>query len=58
MLKGKKCHLMRHPYLTLAILGLAVTGAVTITNSVRSFISDKSRCVGNMMKSVRGDENI
>lgn len=58
MLKGKKCHIMRHPYLTLTILGLAVTGAVTITNGIRGFLGDKTRCLGNMMKSVRGDENI
>ena len=58
MFKGKKSHIMRHPYLTLAVLGLAVTGAVTITNSIRGFISDKTRCLGNMVKSVRMDDNM
>jgi hypothetical protein len=58
MLKGKKCHIMRHPYLTLAVLGLAATGAVAITNRVRGFLTDKTRCVGNMVKSIRMDENI
>ena len=58
MFCGKKSRIMRHPYLTLAVLGLAVAGAITITNNVRDFISDKSRCVGNMVKSVKGNENI
>ena len=58
MFKGKKSHIMRHPYLTLAVLGLAVTGAVTITNSIRGFINDKTRCLGNMVRSVRMDDNM
>ena len=58
MLKGKKSHIMRHPYLTLTILGLAITGAVSITNRVRGFLGDKSRCVSNLCKSVREDENM
>lgn len=57
MLKGKKCHIMRHPYLTLTVMGLAAVGVMTITNKVRSFMSDKGRCVSGMMKSVRMDEN-
>lgn len=57
MLKGKKCHIMRHPYLTLTVMGLAAVGVMTITNKVRSFMSDKSHCVSGMMKSARMDEN-
>lgn len=57
MLKGKKSHIMRHPYLTLTVLGLAATGAVVITNRVRCFLTDKTRCVSGMMRSIKMDEN-
>ena len=57
MLKGKKCHIMRHPYLTLTVVGLAAVGVMTITNRLRSFMNDKGHLVGGMMKSVREDVN-
>ena len=58
MFNGKKSHIMRHPYLTLMVFGLATVGAMTITKGVKDYFCDKGRCVTNMMKSVRGDENI
>ena len=58
MFKGNKSHIMRHPYLSLAVFGLAVTGAVTITNSIRGFIGDKSRCLTNMVKSMKDEHNM
>lgn len=57
MYKARKGHIMRHPYLTLTILGLAVTGAVTITNHIKGFCMDKGRCVGNMVRGMKNDEN-
>lgn len=58
MLKARKGHIMRHPYLTLAVLGLAVTGAVTITNRAKYFFMDKGRCVSNMVKGMKSEENM
>ncbi len=49
--------MMRHPYLTLTVLGLAAVGAVSITEKVKCFFYDKTRCVGNMLTSMKKDEN-
>lgn len=53
MFNGKKSHIMRHPYATLALLGLAAAGAVSIGERVRSFVSGKARCIGNMTAGMR-----
>ena len=49
MLKAKKGRIMRHPYLSLAVIGLAVTGAISISNKVKGFFKHKADCVGNML---------
>ena len=44
---------MRHPYATLTVLGLAAVGVVSITEKVKCFCYDKTRCVGNMISSMK-----
>ena len=57
MFSGKKGRMMRHPYLTLTVLGLATVGAISITEKVKYFFYDKTRCVSNMLTSMKKDEN-
>ena len=45
--------MMRHPYLSIAVLGLAAAGAVSITNKVKDFVKDKAGCITGMMQSVK-----
>ena len=45
--------MMRHPYMTLAVLGLAAVGVVSITEKVKCFFYDKTKCVGNMLTSMK-----
>ena len=53
MFGNKKGHIMRHPYATLAIIGLAAAGAMSIGEKVKDFVSDKAKCVGNMMNGMK-----
>ena len=57
MFNGKKGRMMRHPYVTLTVLGLAAVGAVSITEKVKCFFYDKTKCVGNMISSMKKSEN-
>ena len=50
---SKKGRMMRHPYLSIAVLGLAAAGAVSITNKVKDFVKDKAGCITGMMQSVK-----
>ena len=50
MIKVKKPYIMRHPYLTLMVFGLAAIGAISITNGLRSFVQEKGRCIEGMIK--------
>ena len=56
MIKSKKGRMMRHPYATIAILGLAATGAVSITQKVKCFVKEKGSCVTNMVKGMKNSE--
>ena len=46
---------MRHPYVTLAVLGLATVGAVGIGQKVKSFVDNKTRCISGMVSSMKKD---
>jgi hypothetical protein len=48
---------VRHPYLTLAIFGLAAVGVISISDKVRGFCQGKARCVENMLSVMKKDEN-
>lgn len=50
MFSSKKSGIMRHPYATLAIIGLATAGVITIGAKVKGMVSDKMLPIGLMMK--------
>jgi len=58
MFNGKKGRIMRHPYATLAIVGLAAMGAVSIGEKVRGFVSNKSKMLGHMMVGMKKDSQM
>ncbi|MBO7196229.1 MAG: hypothetical protein J6V80_02740 [Clostridia bacterium] len=58
MFNGKKGRIMRHPYATLTLIGLAAVGAVSIGDKVKSFVMGKACCIGNMMHSLRKNSDI
>ena len=53
MFNNKKGRMVRHPYVALAIIGLATAGAVTIGNKVKGFFVDKMPGVKSMMNDMR-----
>ena len=55
MFSNKKGQIMRHPYATLAIIGLAAMGAMSIGEKVKSFCSGKTKCFSGMMHSMKKD---
>lgn len=55
MFNNKKGHIMRHPYATLAIIGLAAAGAISIGEKIKCFCSGKSKTISNMMSSMKHD---
>ena len=57
MFNNKKGRIMRHPYATLAVLGLATVGAVSIGQRVKDMFSSKTRCVSNMMMSFKDNKH-
>ena len=50
MIFGKKGQKKRHPYLGIAVLGLAAAGAVSIYNKGMTFIKEKMPCAMFMKK--------
>ena len=56
MYKSKKGRMMRHPYATLAVVGLAAAGAVSLTNKTKKLITEKSAALTGMMKKMKNDE--
>lgn len=46
---------MRHPYATLAIIGLAAVGAMSIGEKVKCFFTNKVHCVTNMMSGKKNE---
>ena len=53
MYKNKNRRIMRHPYATIVVLGLATVGAISITSKVKQFFKEKSCCVGNMFNGIK-----
>lgn len=57
MFNSKKGRIMRHPYVTLAVVGLAAVGAVSIGEKVKGFCCEKTKCVSNMLTSMKENKN-
>ena len=53
MFNNKKGQMMRHPYATLAIIGLATAGAIGITNKIKSVFTCKKDNISCMMKGMK-----
>ncbi len=58
MFSSKKGSIMRHPYATLAVIGLAAAGVVSITEKARSFVMGKAGAIGNMMRGMKKDSQM
>lgn len=57
MFGNKKGQIMRHPYATLAIIGLAAVGAISIGERVKCFCKEKVKCVSQMMGGMKNEFN-
>lgn len=55
MFNNKKPNILRHPYATLMIVGLAAAGAISIGEKIKSFCSSKTKCLEGMMHSMKKD---
>lgn len=47
MFKGKSMGIMRHPYATLTIIGLATAGALSIASRVKTMLQGKMKTMEN-----------
>ncbi len=55
MFSNKKGKIMRHPYVTLTIIGLATVGAMSIACKMKSFVYCKAGCIQDMMNGMKRD---
>lgn len=53
MFSHKKGSIMRHPYVTIAVLGLAAVGAIGIGQKVKGFVDSKAKCLTGMMSGMK-----
>ena len=53
MFNSKKGSIMRHPYATLLVIGLATAGALSIGEKIKSFCSCKTRSLTTMMGGIK-----
>ena len=58
MFGNKKGSIMRHPYATLAIIGLATAGVISIGERIKCFCSGKTRALTGMMSNMRGGSHM
>ena len=56
MFNNKKGRMVRHPYLTMAVLGLATAGAISISKKLKGFFRDKNCHMGSMVKGMRAEQ--
>ena len=52
MFNRKKGGIMRHPYATLVVFGLAAVGVISIGEKMKCFFEGKAGCVRNMISSM------
>ena len=57
MFNRKKGRIMRHPYATLAVLGLGAVGVISISEKMKCFFEEKAGCVRNMISSISKTES-
>ena len=55
MFNSKNRRMMRHPYATLAVLSLAVAGAISITQKGKKLIKEKGESVKNMFNKMKAE---
>lgn len=53
MMFGKKGQKKRHPYLGIALFGLAATGVVSIYNKGKRFVKEKAQGIMSMKKGMQ-----
>lgn len=58
MFTGKKGSIMRHPYATLVIIGLATAGVLSIGEKIKCLCSGKTRCITNMMNNMKNNSSM
>ena len=56
MFNRKNGGIMRHPYLTLTVLGLATVGVISISDKIKCIFNSKPKCVENMFSMMKKDE--
>ena len=56
MLLNKNNRKMRHPYVKLAIFGLAATGAASIVNMSKRFIQNKKDNIAGMINGMKKEQ--
>ena len=55
MFQNKKGRMMRHPYVSLAVIGLAAVGVMSITDRVKGFIAEKADRMKGMMTEMKNN---
>lgn len=55
MFNNKKAGILRHPYATLVIVGLAAAGAMSIGEKIKNLCAGKTKCLEGMMHSMKKD---
>ena len=58
MFSNKKGKIMRHPYITLAVIGLATVGVICITEKVKHFCNCKGHSMSNMLCRLKNDSDM
>lgn len=55
MFNNKKGNILRHPYATLMVVGLATAGAITIGGKVKQLFTYKGGSLSNMLGRMKND---
>ena len=53
MFNGKKGRIVRHPYLTLTLVGLATVGAVSISEKVKELMNGRMKGMSGVMSGMK-----
>ena len=58
MFQSKKGNIMRHPYATLLIIGLATAGVISIGEKIKCVCTRKNTALSNVMHGFKGDMHL